>query len=56
MLCYNDNDSNYGYTYEVGVVCLSEHQNLHNDFPFCAENKKVGGSKCAKLNCHWHDF
>lgn len=42
-------DSPVGYIYEVDLDYPEILHDLHNDLPFCAENKLVGGSKYTKL-------
>lgn len=54
-LCIENNivslvdDSPIGYIYEVDLDYPEHMHDSHNDLPFCAENKIVGGSKCTKL-------
>lgn len=42
-------NSTIGYIYVVDLEYPEELHDLHNDLPFCAENKKVGDSKYEKL-------
>ena len=48
-----DGNSNKGYILEVDVECPKDLFNLHKDFPFLAERKKI--KKCKKLVCSIHD-
>lgn len=42
-------DSDKGYYYDADVEYPIDLHDAHNDLPFCAENKKVGGAKYNKL-------
>ena len=48
-----DRNSNKGYILEVDVECPKDLFNLHKDFPFLDERKKI--KKCKKLVCSIHD-
>lgn len=42
-------DSQTGYIYEVDLEYPVDYHDDHNDLPFCASNKRMGGSKYKKL-------
>ena len=48
-----DENSDKGYIFEVNVEYLKNLFNLHKDFSFLAERKKI--EKCKKLLCSIHD-
>ena len=47
-----DEDSNKGYFLEVDVKYRKKLFNLHSNFPFLPERKKI--EKCNKLDCNIH--
>ena len=48
-----DKNSNKGYFYEVDVEYPKKLFNLHKDFSYLPERKKIG--KCKKLICNIRD-
>ena len=49
----NDEDSDKGYIFEVGVQYPEDLHDLHNDLPFLSKRMKM--NKCSKLVCNLYD-